>query len=69
MRTRAYSNGGGLCYLNTKQTGKVEWSTKNGASFNLFANNTEYAPYLHEFGHKHYEDTVKNLANKGKNKL
>ncbi len=33
---------------------------------NLFANQTEYAPYLHEFGHKHYEDTVKSLANKGK---
>lgn len=28
-----------------------------------FANNTEYAPYLHELGHKFYYDSIKRLAN------
>lgn len=32
--------------------GKVGW----------FANTTEKAPFLHELGHKYYEDCVKSLA-------
>ena len=28
-----------------------------------FANKTVYAPYLHELGHKYYEDCIKRLAN------
>lgn len=31
-----------------------------------FANQTEYAPYLHEFGHKYYMDCVKSIANLNK---
>lgn len=27
-----------------------------------FANTTEYAPFLHELGHKYYEDSIKRLA-------
>ena len=33
--------------------GKVGW----------FANTTEKAPFLHELGHKYYEDCVKSFAN------
>lgn len=35
---------------------------------NQFANNTVYALYLHELGHKFYEDFIKKLA-KSKNKV
>ena len=31
-----------------------------------FANNTEYAPYLHELGHRFYYDSIKRLANEMK---
>ena len=27
-----------------------------------FSNTTEYAPYLHELGHKYYEECIKRLA-------
>ena len=29
-----------------------------------FANNTEYAPYLHELGHRFYYDSIKGLLMK-----
>ena len=33
-----------------------------GEKKGYFANKTQYAPYLHELGHKYYEDSIKYLA-------
>ena len=49
-------------YLNSKYDTPekiLKFVSKNKGEF---ANNTEYAPVLHEIGHKYYEDAIKRLA-------
>lgn len=52
----------GVLYINSKyDTPKKILDFVNKVQ-GQFANTTEYAPYLHELGHKYYEDCIKYLA-------
>lgn len=57
-----YDKETGILYLNSKYntSGKILDFVNEKAGY--FANNTEFAPILHELGHKYYEDCVKSLA-------
>lgn len=57
-----YDKETGILYLNSKYntSGKILDFVNEKAGY--FANNTEFAPILHELGHKYYEDCVKALA-------
>lgn len=57
-----YDKETGILYLNSKYNtpGKILDFVNEKAGY--FANNTEFAPILHELGHKYYEDCVKALA-------
>lgn len=52
----------GVMYINNKYDSPekiLEFVNKNEG---FFANKTQYAPFLHELGHKYYEDCVNSLA-------
>lgn len=57
-----YDKETGILYLNSKYntSGKILDFVNEKAGY--FANNTEFAPILHELGHKYYEDCVKSLV-------
>lgn len=61
-----YHQNSGTLFINSKYDTKqniLEFVNKNQG---YFANTTEYAPYLHELGHKYYYDSIVKLAT-GKN--
>ncbi|MFQ9195254.1 MAG: minor capsid protein [Candidatus Gastranaerophilaceae bacterium] len=49
-------------YINSKYDTKEKILKFVNKQKGKFANTTEYAPYLHELGHKYYEDCIKTLA-------
>lgn len=49
-------------YMNSKYDTKEKILKFVNRQKGTFANTTEYAPYLHELGHKYYEDCIKTLA-------
>ena len=49
-------------WINSKYDTKDKTLEFVNKSQGRFANTTEYAPYLHEFGHKYYEDCINILA-------
>lgn len=57
-----FASESGILFINSRYNTKkkiLAFVTKNKGQF---ANQTEYAPILHELGHKYYEDSVKRLA-------
>ncbi|MEE0265517.1 MAG: phage minor capsid protein [Acutalibacteraceae bacterium] len=57
-----YDKNTGILYLNSKYNTREKIKTYVTAQMGQFANNTEYAPLLHELGHKYYYDCIKVLA-------
>ena len=58
-----YNEKTGVVFLNSKYNTRkaiLEWVQKKKGRF---ANTTEYAPILHELGHKGYEESIEKLAN------
>ena len=80
-KLNAYAIGGydkntGIMYINSRYDTKEKVLAFVNSSRGRFANTTEYAPILHELGHKYYEDSIKRLAisenmsyNKAKKKI
>lgn len=57
-----YHRSSGILFINSKYDTKqkiLDFVSKNQG---FFANNTEYAPYLHELGHKFYYDMIEDIA-------
>lgn len=52
----------GIMYFNSQYDTKEKILEFVNKSKGYFANTTEYAPILHELGHKYYEDSLKRLA-------
>ena len=52
----------GFIYINTKYDTTEKILGFVNKSKGYFANTTEYAPLLHELGHKYYEDSIKRLV-------
>lgn len=52
----------GVMYINSKYDTRSKILDYVNTNKDFFANTTEYAPILHEVGHKYYEDSVKALA-------
>ena len=52
----------GFMYINMKYDTKEKILEFVNKSEGYFANTTEYAHFLHELGHKYYEDSIKRLA-------
>ena len=52
----------GIMYINSKYDTKEKVLAFVNKNKGQFANETEYAPFLHELGHKYYEDCIKKLA-------
>lgn len=61
-----YDNATGILYLNSKYDTVDKVLDYINKQEGMFANKTEYAPLLHELGHKYYYDSIKSLA-KAKN--
>jgi len=66
-KLNAYAIGGydkntGIMYINSRYDTKEKVLAFVNSSRGRFANTTEYAPILHELGHKYYEDSIKKLA-------
>lgn len=59
-----YHNETGILYINSKYNTKEKIRQFVNENKGQFANTTEYAPYLHELGHKYYYDKIKELADK-----
>lgn len=57
-----YKKETGFMYINMKYDTTEKILGFVNKSKGYFANKTEYAPFLHELGHKHYEDSIKRLA-------
>lgn len=57
-----YDKETGILYLNSKYNTSAKILDFVNEKAGYFANNTEFAPILHELGHKYYEDCVKSLA-------
>ena len=56
-----YLQSSGMLFINSKYDTKqkiLEFINKNKG---FFANNTEYAPFLHELGHKFYYDVIRTI--------
>lgn len=80
-KLNAYAIGGydkntGIMYINSRYDTTEKVLAFVNSSRGRFANTTEYAPILHELGHKYYEDCIKRLAisenmsyNKAKKKI
>lgn len=49
-------------FVNRKYKSKQDILDYVNKTSGYFSNNTELAPYLHELGHKYYEDSIKALA-------
>lgn len=61
-----YHQGSGILFINSKYDTKQKILDFVNRQQGEFANKTEYAPYLHELGHKFYYDSIKRLANENK---
>ncbi len=66
-KLNAYAIGGydkntGIMYINSRYDTKEKVLAFVNQTKGQFANTTEYAPILHELGHKYYEDSIKRLA-------
>ena len=61
-----YDKETGLLYLNSKYDTVEKIVKYVNQTVGMFANKTQYAPILHELGHKYYYDCIKSLA-KSKN--
>lgn len=57
-----YDKNTGIMYINSKYNTKEKILAYVNAVEGQFANKTEYAPVLHELGHKYYEDCINSLA-------
>lgn len=57
-----YDKSTGIMYINSKYDTKEKILAYVNQTKGQFANTTEYAPILHELGHKFYEDCIKRLA-------
>ena len=57
-----YKKETGFMYINMKYDTTEKILGFVNKSKGYFANTTEYAPFLHELGHKYYEDSIKRLA-------
>ncbi len=57
-----YDKATGIMYMNSKYDTKEKVLDFVNQYQRQFANTTEYAPILHELGHKFYEDCIKKLA-------
>ena len=57
-----YDKTTGIMYINSKYDTKEKVMAFVNKNKGQFANETEYAPFLHELGHKYYEDCIKKLA-------
>lgn len=57
-----YDKNTGIMYFNSIYDTKEKILEFVNKSKGRFANTTEYAPFLHELGHKYYEDSIKRLA-------
>lgn len=57
-----YDKATGIMYMNSKYDTKEKVLDFVNQYQGQFANTTEYAPLLHELGHKYYEDCIKMLA-------
>ncbi|MDE7138589.1 MAG: hypothetical protein K2O29_09080 [Ruminococcus sp.] len=57
-----YKKETGFIYINTKYDTTEKILGFVNKSKGYFANTTEYAPLLHELGHKYYEDSIKRLV-------
>lgn len=57
-----YDKNTGVMWFNNQYNTKDKVLEFVNKSQGRFANNTEYAPYLHELGHKYYEDCINSLA-------
>lgn len=57
-----YDKHTGIMYFNCRYDTKEKILDFVNQSKGRFANTTEYAPLLHELGHKYYEDSIKRLA-------
>lgn len=61
-----YDRTTGILYINSKYNTASKIIAYVNKQKDMFANKTEFAPLLHELGHKYYYDSIKNLA-KAKN--
>lgn len=61
-----YDRTTGVLYINSKYNTTSKIIAYVNKQKDMFANKTEFAPMLHELGHKYYYDSIKNLA-KAKN--
>lgn len=61
-----YLQSSGMLFINSKYDTKQKILEFVNKKQGHFANTTEYAPYLHELGHKFYYDSIKRLANEKK---
>lgn len=57
-----YDKTTGIMYINSKYDTKEKVLAFVNKNKGQFANETEYAPFLHELGHKYYEDCIKKVA-------
>ena len=57
-----YDKSTGILYINSKYDTESKIISYVNKQKDMFANKTEFAPLLHELGHKYYYDSIKNLA-------
>lgn len=57
-----YDKNTGIMYINSRYDTTEKVLAYVNQTKGQFANTTEYAPILHELGHKYYEDSIKKLA-------
>ena len=57
-----YLQSSGMLFINSKYDTKQKILEFVNKKQGHFANTTEYAPYLHELGHKFYYDAIENIA-------
>lgn len=58
----SYSRNGNIMYINSRYDTKEKILKYVNRKQGRFANTTEYAPYLHELGHKYYYDSIDGVA-------
>ena len=57
-----YDRNTGILYINSKYDTTEKILGFVNQTQGMFANNTQYAPVLHELGHKYYYDSINKLA-------
>ena len=57
-----YDRNTGILYINSRYDTPEKILGFVNQTQGMFANNTQYAPILHELGHKYYYDSIKSLA-------